>query len=138
MKKKSSNIILLIAGAILIASSFVFLKSGAFKMLNGACFGIGAGIMGLSISNLLMSHWYKKYPKELKQAEIDSKDERSETIRNKAKAQCSDIIQWIIMAVAWVTIFADFALWITLLLVGVFLLKNILELILMNKYNNEM
>lgn len=85
-----------------------------------------------------MLHWYHKHPKELKQAEIDSKDERSEIIRNKAKAKCSDMIQWAVMAAAWVTIFANFPLWITLLLVGIFLLKDILEFNLMNKYNNQM
>ncbi|MCI6275387.1 MAG: hypothetical protein MR639_01345 [Clostridium sp.] len=74
----------------------------------------------------------------MKQSEIDYKDERNEMIRNKAKAKCSDIIQWTIMIVAWITIFADFPLWITLTLVGVFILKSILDLYLMNKYNNEM
>lgn len=74
----------------------------------------------------------------MKQSEIDYKDERNEMIRNKAKAKCYDIIQWTIMIVAWITIFADFPLWITLTLVGVFILKSILDLYLMNKYNNEM
>lgn len=138
MRKKSFNIILLMIGVILIALSFTFLKGEAYKTFNGACLGIGAGAIGLAFSNLLMLHWYHKHPKELKQSEIDSKDERSEIIRYKAKAKCSDMIQWAVMAAAWVTIFANFPLWITLLLVGIFLLKDILEFILMNKYNNQM
>lgn len=89
MRKKSFNIILLMIGVILIALSFTFLKGEAYKTFNGACLGIGAGAIGLAFSNLLMLHWYHKHPKELKQAEIDSKDERSEIIRNKAKAKCS-------------------------------------------------
>ncbi|WMI80786.1 hypothetical protein [Anaerotignum sp. MB30-C6] len=133
--KKSLNIILLIVSATLIGICFVYLEGDGLKPW---CFGIGAGFLGFSVSNLVMLYWSKKYPKEMKQAEIDYKDERSEIIRNKAKARSSDIIQWTIMAVAWITILADFALWITVLLVGVFLLKTILELILMNKYNNEM
>lgn len=138
MKKKSFNITLLAIGVILIALSFIFGNNDTYKLFHGAFLGIGAGIIGLAFSNLLMMRWYNKHPNELKQAEIDAQDERSEIIRNKAKAKCSDIIQWVIMAMAWVTILADFPLWITLLLVSVFLLKSILELILMNKYNNQM
>lgn len=138
MKKKSFNIVLLTAGAVLIVLSFVFLKSEEYKTFNGALLGIGAGMVGLSISELFMIYWYNKHPQEMKQAEIEAQDERNEIIRNKAKAKCSDIIQWAVMAAAWVTIFAGCPLWITLLLVGIFLLKNILELIIMNKYNNEM
>lgn len=138
MKKKTFYIILMIIGVILIAFSFVFANNEDYKTLNGAFLGIGAGGIGLSVSNLLMIFWYDKHPNELKLAEIDVHDERNEIIRNKAKAKCSDIIQWTVMAVAWITIFADFPLWSTLLLVAVFLFKNILELILMNQYNKEM
>lgn len=138
MNKKSLNIVLLVLGAIMIVFSIIYLKDDSVKTLGGACLGIGAGLMGLATANLIMLSWYKKHPKEMKQSEIDYQDERNEMIRNKAKAKCSDIIQWSIMAVAWITIFADFPLWITLTLIGVFILKSILELYLMNKYNNEM
>lgn len=138
MKKKSINIILLFIGIILIALSFIFLKNEAYKTLNGALIGIGAAAVGLAFSNLMMIHWYHKHPEDLKQAEIEAQDERNEIIRNKAKAKCADIVQWAVMVMAWITILVDFPLWSTLVLIGIFLLKNILEFILMNKYNNEM
>lgn len=138
MNKKLLNIILLIVGITLIAFSILFLKDDAVKTYNGVCLGLGTGLLAISVSNLAILNRYKKHPDELKQSEIDYKDERNQIIRNKAKAMCSDIIQWCVMIAAWITIFAGFPLWITLTLVGIFLLKNILELYLISKYNKEM
>lgn len=138
MKKRILYITVMIIGIILIAFSLICVENEAYKMLNGALLGIGAGGVGLALSNLLMLSWYDKHPKELRLSEIEAQDERNEMIRNKAKAKASDIIQWTVMILAWITIFADLPLWITLLLVSVFLFKNILELALMNTYSNEM
>ena len=138
MRKKSLNIILLVLSVALIVFSFICLREDALKRLNGVCIGIGTGLIGLSIANLTMLNWYKKHPEEKKQSEIDFKDERNEIIRNRAKAKCSDVIKWVIMAVVWITIFTDSHLWLTLTLVGIFIFKDIFELYLINKYNKEM
>ena len=50
----------------------------------------------------------------------------------------ADIIQWCILALAAVSSVMDAQLWVTLVIVGVFLLKNVLEVILMIKYEKEM
>lgn len=59
-------------------------------------------------------------------------------IRNKAKAKVGDIIQWLIMGIAYITIVIDAPLWVTLVVVGVFLLKNVLEVYFMNKFQKEL
>lgn len=138
MKKKCVNIALLIAGVLLIVGSLVFLKNDAVRTLSGICFGIGAGTIGVCTSNLLMISWYKKHPEALKQADIEAKDERNEVIRNRAKAKGGDILQWAVMAAAWVAIFADFPIWMVLLLVGIFALKSVLDIVYMSKYSKEM
>lgn len=138
MNKKFINIALLIFGVALMLFSIFVLREESVKALGGGCLGVGAGLLGLSASNLIMQNWYKKHPKESRQSEIDFKDERSTMIRNRAKAKSSDIMQWFVMGVAWITILANSPLWLTLLLVFVFLFKNMLELYLMSKYEKEM
>ncbi len=138
MSKKTLNIIMLAAGIILLAVSVIFLQDDASKTISGACLGIGAGIIGVSLSNLFMIQEYKKYPEKQKQAQIEAADERNEAIRNKAKAKTSDIVQWAVIAAAWVTILMDYSLWLTLMLVAIFLLKNILDFVLMAKFEKEM
>lgn len=93
MKKRILYITVMIIGIILIAFSLIYVKNEAYKMLNGALLGIGAGGIGLALSNLLMLSWYDKHPKKLRLSEIEAQDERNEIIRNKAKAKVSDIIQ---------------------------------------------
>jgi len=45
-----------------------------------------------------------------------------------------DIIQWFIMGIAYLTILIDAPLWVTLVVVGVFVLKNLLEIYYINKF----
>ena len=70
--------------------------------------------------------------------EIEFSDERNTMIRNKAKAKVGDIIQWLIMGIAYITIVIDAPLWVTLVVIGVFLLKNELEVYFMNKFQKEL
>lgn len=70
--------------------------------------------------------------------EIEEKDERNQLIRSKAQAISGEILHWLLMAGAWVCIFFDAPLWIVLTLVGAFLLKTILDFILMAYYQRKM
>ena len=66
----------------------------------------------------------------MKLNEIEEKDERNQLIRDKAQAKSGEILHWLLMAGAWIGIFLDAPMWITLLLVGIFLLKTVLDFIL--------
>lgn len=138
MNKKVINIIQLILGISLSIFGGIFLKGEAVKNISGICIGIGAGLFGMSISNLWLINFNKKHPEELKQSQIEFSDERNTMIRNKAKAKAADIIQWFIIGIAYITIMINTPLWVTLTIVGVFLLKYILELYFMNKYQKEL
>lgn len=104
----------------------------------GVCIGVGAGLFGGCVSRLWMIWYNGRHPKQARQQEIEFADERNTMLRNKAKAKTSDIIQWCIMGVAYLTILIDAPLWITLVTVGVFLLKTVLEIYLMDKYGKEL
>jgi len=138
MNKKVMNICMLICGILLFVFGGLFLKGEAVKSISGVCIGIGASLFGMGISNLWLINFNKKHPDELKKSEIEFSDERNTMIRNKAKAKVADIIQWFIMGIAYITIMINVPLWVTLTIVGVFLLKYILELYFMNKYQKEL
>lgn len=104
----------------------------------GAAVGVGAGLFGFGLAKYLFSRWEEKDPELLKQNTIEAKDERNQLIRSKAQALSGEILHWLLMAGAWVAIFLDAPLWITLSFVGVFLLKTVLDLLLIFYYQRKM
>ena len=135
MQKKSMFYIMAITISVLmiILSQFVELNSHS-----GILLGTGAGVIGASIAKLYSINLEKKNPDIVKKNEIELKDERNILIRQRAKAKSADIIQWLIMLIAYLTILVNAPLWITLLTVGIFVLYNIIQIYYINKFNNEM
>ena len=74
----------------------------------------------------------------MRQAEIEANDERNVAIRRRAQAVSGEVLQWGVMAAAWLSIGLGAPLWVTLAAVGVFLAKSVLELCLMARYQREM
>jgi hypothetical protein len=123
-------------GVSLVLISFL-LRGEDLKVFSGLSIGIGAGLLGMSIAQLIMKHYEDKNPELSRQIKIDSMDERNIIIRNKAKAKAGDITMWLIMLIAFISIIISTQLWFTLLVVVVFLLYNIFIVYFMNKYQNE-
>ena len=105
---------------------------------SGAMIGIGAGLFGYGIAKWCVGLWGAKNPDLMKINEIEEKDERNQLIRSKAQAISGEVLHWLLMAGAWVCIFFDAPLWTVLTLVGAFLLKTILDFILMAYYQRKM
>ena len=59
-------------------------------------------------------------------------------IRRRAKALAGDVLQWAVMAAAWVSIGFGAPLWVTLAAAVVFVLKSVLEVYLVVRYQREM
>lgn len=133
-KSKTTNIVFLIIGIALILA---FLTLDFSKNIEGLFLGIGAGIMGMSISNLVAILYYKKNPDKSILEEIEYLDERNILIRYRAKAIVGDIIQWAIIIVAYISIIIKSELWITLCFIATFVVKKLLEFYFMNKYQKE-
>lgn len=138
MKRKSSFYVAMMIIGIFCIGASLFFNSAEEKPIAGILIGIGSGFIGLSISNLITKHIERKNPQLEKQAQIDYNDERNTIIRNRAKAKAGDITQWFIMGIAYITILISAPLWVTLVVVVVFLIYNALGLYLMNKYQKEM
>lgn len=134
MPKKSMFYItaLSISIIMIIGSLFVELDS-----LSGLLLGTGAGVFGANIAKLYFINFAKKNPDIIKENEIEFKDERNVLIRQRAKAKSADIIQWLIMLIAYLTILLNTPLWVTLVIVGIFVLYNIIQIYYINKFNKE-
>jgi hypothetical protein len=126
-----------VLGIVLVAVG-LFLPGSMPKTISGICLGIGSGLAGMSVANLIMASYYKKHPALQKQAVIDAHDERTLAITNKAKARAFDITMRVLIAVAFLYILADAPLWMTLLIVAVYVSGAGIEFYHMAKYNNEM
>ncbi|SET30646.1 hypothetical protein [Paenibacillus sp. NFR01] len=136
-RSKAFYIALLIIGVCAISASF-FIQGDDLKPLSGTFIGIGASSVGFSISKLLMLRAVRRNPKLEKQASIDYHDERNTIIRNQAKAKAGDFTQWLIMAVAYITILISAPLWVTLAVVIVFLIYHFMSSYLIFKYQKNM
>ena len=126
-----------IGAVLLILGLFVF-KANDVKAISGLCFGLGAGLLGMSLSNLANIRYLEHHPEVLRQSKIESADERNVMINHKAKAKTLDILQWFIIGIAYVTILMETSIWLTLICVAVFALKYILETLFMIKYQKSL
>ena len=129
-----TGITLLIVGLL----SLIFLdKGGVTSRLFGLVFSLGCGLIGGGIGGFCNIKRIEKNPGKSKQIEIEYNDERNKLIRDKANAKAGDISNWFVILIAYICIIMDYPTWLILLIVGVFLMKYILWIIFINKYNKE-
>lgn len=138
--KKNTGVYLAIgiAGIALVLIARFLFQDYLSDSQSGAMIGIGAGSFGYGIAKWCVGLWGAKNPDLMKINEIEEKDERNQFIRNKAQAISGGILHWLLMAGAWVCIFFDSPIWVVLVLVGAFLLKTIIDFILMAYYQHKM
>ncbi len=129
---------LAIAGIVLVVVSNLVFHNVWNRTQSGAAVGIGAGLFGFGLAKYWFGRWEEKDPERIKLNAIEVKDERNQLIRSKAQAVSGEILHWLLMGGAWVSIFLDTPLWVTLSFVGVFLLKTVLDFVLMAYYQRKM
>lgn len=125
MKKSKYYAIMLVFGLCLMLLSF-FIKSEMYKNISGLALGLGAGLFGAGSAQLIMKRYESKNPDKMKQNNIEYQDERNTSIRNLAKAKAGQILQWLVMALAYLLILINAPLWTVFVTIGVFLLYNLL------------
>jgi hypothetical protein len=143
-QSKIKNIIfLLLLGVVLLAAGIfgglVFGKTSRTATgILGLCVGIGIGLIGMNVVNLIISLYYKKHPDLKKLSDIDSKDERNISINTKAKANAFDITIKALIIVPFLLILADSPLWMTLAAVGIYFFGFCVQIYYTIRYNKEM
>lgn len=129
--------ILLLTGVVLLGLA-VLLDGRVSDALGGMLCGMGSGLLALAGSTLLNLRHQDKHPEEARRSDIEQKDERNVAIRNRAKAVSGEVLQWAVMAAAWLSIGLDAPLWVPVTATCVFVAKSVLELYLIVRYEREM
>ena len=129
--------ILLLTGVVLLGLA-VLLDGRVSDALGGMLCGMGSGLLALAGSTLLNLRHQDKHPEEARRSDIEQKDERNVSIRNRAKAVAGEVLQWAVMAAAWLSIGLDAPLWVPVTATCVFVAKSVLELYLIVRYEREM
>ncbi|HCA29476.1 MAG TPA: hypothetical protein DEP23_07900 [Ruminococcaceae bacterium] len=97
MKKSILSYFLVIMGLVLLAVGLYFIKTmqnlqGIIRALPYVCIGLGSGIFGYVMEEIISQRAVKNSPPTAKQMEIDKKDERNVAIVNRAKSKAYDMM----------------------------------------------
>lgn len=97
MSKKSAGWLTTIIGIIILVGGNLIVKKlnlpeGVLDALPYICIGIGCGLFGHGMGNLITEKTYKDNPDARVQMEIELNDERNIMITNKAKAKAYDLM----------------------------------------------
>lgn len=100
MKKIVNSYIQTALGLLLLGIGLYLIKiitdpQGIMVALPYVCFGIGCGIFGGGMGNLISRKVLKGHPEIEKQKEIEINDERNVTISNRAKAKAYDLMVFV-------------------------------------------
>ncbi|MFC5647541.1 hypothetical protein ACFPYJ_00035 [Paenibacillus solisilvae] len=126
MKKTISSYFLTVVGVGLLAGGLYFIKTiedpqGMLRALPYICIGLGCGIFGHGMGEIIVRHAMKNNPAAAKQLEIDKKDERNLAIVNRAKAKAYDMMVFVLGALITAIALMAIDLIVVLLLVFAYL-----------------
>lgn len=128
----------IIAGIALVIAG-IFFKDAEIKGLMGVCVGVGAGLIGMFVANLITLSIETKHPKAFVQKKIEEQDERNRMIWDKTRAKANTIIMMAIMPIlTLVFVLVDAELYVILAMVGLILLNAGLYIGYFNHYNNRL
>jgi hypothetical protein len=126
MNKTVSSYFITGAGVALLAVGLYFIKTiedpqGLLRALPYICVGLGSGIFGHGMGEIMVQYAMKHNPAAAKQLEIEQKDERNLAIANRAKAKAYDMMVFVFGALITALALIDIDLTMVLLLVFAYL-----------------
>lgn len=126
-----------IAGILALAADIIF-RDHLSQSEQGVLCGLSCSMIAVAAVNLIIICWEQLHPAQMKQNEIESKDERNVMIWQKAQFISGQVLQWSLIAAAWICLMMDGPLWVTLSACGLFFGKIVLEVILNGCFQNRM
>ena len=115
MKKRQYNYIYVFIGLVLLGVGLYMVKAvanpqGVMRALPYVMIGLGCGIFGQGMGDLIQKRALKNNPEILKQQEIEQKDERNVEISTRAKSKAYDMMVFVFGAlmVAFALMGVDF------------------------------
>lgn len=141
--KKYKNIGITILGIILIIISIWILKinsrpEGVFFTFPFICIGMGCGILGYGLSQIIHEMTLKNNSETAKLVEIEVHDERNITINNRAKAKAFDLMLYLFAGLLLIFALLNVDMIATLLLVGAYLFVVGYRFYSLWRYHKEM
>lgn len=141
--KKAFDYIVAISGLLLLGVGLALLKlianpQGVMLTLPYICIGVGCGMFGHGLGNMVSNRVAKNNPELKKQIEIDKNDERNVAVSNQAKAKAYDMMLYIFGALMIAFALMGVGVAAVLMLVFAYLLVVGFFIYYLNKYNNEM
>lgn len=132
-----------VIGFIIFVTGLVLIKSipeaqGMVRVLPYLCVGIGTGLFGQNLGEILKNAALKKEPQAAKQIEVEAKDERNIAISNKAKAKSYDLMLMVFAALmlAFALMQVDMSMILTFVAAYLFIVFS--NIYYLNKYQKEM
>lgn len=103
MKSKITNSVAMILGLCLLAIALFLLKTitdhqGVMLALPYVCIGVGCGLFGQGMGNLISQRALRSDPELKKKLDIEKKDERNIAIMNQAKGKAFDAMTFVFSA----------------------------------------
>lgn len=103
MKSKIANCTSMILGLCLLAIALFLLKTitdpqGVMLALPYVCIGVGCGLFGQGMGNLISQRALRNDPELKKKLDIEQKDERNIAIMNQAKGKAFDAMTFVFSA----------------------------------------
>lgn len=136
--KTKAYLALSMLGLLFAALAAFWLADSLTRAQTGLAVGIGTSMFGFGVAKFLVGHWEEKRPEALRANEIEAKDERNRMIRERAGAVSGSVLQWAVLAVAWVAILLEAPVWVPIACAAVFVGKVILEFCLAAYFNRRM
>lgn len=126
MNKTVSSYLITIVGVAMLAVGLYFIKTiedpqGLLRALPYICVGLGSGIFGHGMGEIMVLFAKKHNPAAAKQLEIEKNDERNLAIANRAKAKAYDMMVFVFGALNIALALMDIDLTMLLLLVCAYL-----------------
>ena len=115
-----------------------FLRDEELKALSGVCIGVGAGLFGMSVANLVTYRMRASHPEVFAKKDIEVNDERNTIVRDKAGAKVNGILMIILAVITLVFVLLDVELYVSLTLAGLILLQGVLYTAYFSYFNNRL
>lgn len=138
MRVKTKGYLALGLGGILVLLVAIVCGGDLSRKGQGILLGLGSMGTAVGLARFFCGRFEERHPDQRRKAEIENRDERNRDIRFRSRAASGQALQWAVMALAWVNILCDGALWITLSAVGIFVGKVVLEAALTGYYGSRM
>ena len=143
MNKKLINYFTVIIGIMLLACGLILIKSihtpqSILTTLPYICVGIGCGVLGHGIGNIVNAKIMYNNPDLKKQMEIEEKDERNISIQNSAKAKAYDMMIFVFGALIVSLALMNVDMMVILMLVISYLFVIAYGIYYRIKYDKEM